>query len=270
MTMDNKIHEYVRPCKVRDLTFKIKRYWDEGPPMSFSDLGWSYEEKRRFRYMLQDYMHSFFRFDDHNGKLVLDLGCGAGIDSLEFARYGAHVISVDFSESSIALTKLLYVEAGLYHIGHVVLCDARHLPFRDRCVDVVYSFGVIHHIPEAETVINECWRVLKDGGKFMGMVYNRDSLMYAYSILYLQGIKRGLLKEVGLEELENMTERRAGNPYTKLYTKEELYSLLKERFGAIEIAVKYDVIDTEHKRKVKVAVPPGIEVGWHLVFKCVK
>jgi len=63
-------------------------YWGVSPPMRFDEL--SYEEKRKFRYDLQDYMHAFFQFDKFSGKKILEVGSGAGIDSCEFARNGAN------------------------------------------------------------------------------------------------------------------------------------------------------------------------------------
>jgi 2-polyprenyl-3-methyl-5-hydroxy-6-metoxy-1,4-benzoquinol methylase len=68
---------------------EIKKYWEQSTPMSFVPEKLSYEEKRNFRYSLQDYMHDVFRFADFLGKSVLEIGCGAGIDSAEFARNGA-------------------------------------------------------------------------------------------------------------------------------------------------------------------------------------
>jgi len=256
------------PHAADDLKSKIKKYWDEGPPMTFLDLGWKYEEKRKFRYELQDYMHDFFKFSEQKDKLVLDLGSGAGIDSLEFTRYGAEVVSVDLSYSSVLATRNLYNEADYGQRANVILCDARRLPFRKGVFDIVYSFGVLHHIPEVEEVLREVCRVLKSQGEFMGMVYNQDSLLFAYSILYLKGVRAGLLRFQDIESLANLTERRPGNPYTKLYTKEELHRLLGNYFFFNEISVRFNVIDTEKQRKVKLNIPDELELGWHLVFKC--
>lgn len=65
---------------------EIMHYWEQSTPMSFVPEKLGYEEKRKFRYSLQDYMHDAFRFADFSGKLVLEVGSGAGIDSAEFAQ----------------------------------------------------------------------------------------------------------------------------------------------------------------------------------------
>ncbi|MCS7142780.1 MAG: class I SAM-dependent methyltransferase [Aigarchaeota archaeon] len=259
-----------RQREVRSRIKEIKRYWDEGPPMAFYDKGLSYEEKRRFRYGLQDYMHSTFRFEDYRDKLVLDLGCGAGIDSVEFARNGARVVSCDVSDASVNATIGLYRETGLEGVADVVQCSATQMPFRGSSFDAVYSFGVLHHIPQDKRVVSEISSILRRGGSFLGMVYNMDSLLFAYSILYLRGVKRGLLRSKDLKKLMNMTERREGNPYTKLYTKDDLRGLLERRFAVDWIKVRYNVIDTERERKIKVDVPDELDLGWHITFRCTK
>ena len=65
---------------------KIKEYWEGATPMNFTDEKWSYKRKRAFRYELQDYMHGTFGFENWKGKKVLEVGCGSGIDAIEFAR----------------------------------------------------------------------------------------------------------------------------------------------------------------------------------------
>lgn len=245
----------------------IKDYWEKGPPMSFQGL--SYEKKREFRYSLQGYMQNTFRFDNFDGKLVLDLGCGAGIDSAEFARSGASVVSVDFTKTAVTLTQNLLKEAKLP--AEVKLADATSLPFEKETFDCVYCFGLLHHIPDVEKAVSEIHRVLKPGGQVIAMVYHKDSLLYAYSIVYLRGIKGGLLEKFTLDEiLSRYSERREGNPYTKAYTKAEAEALLSPYFGNCTIEVHYNVIDLPGQRKVKVNLPNEYELGWHLIIKAVK
>lgn len=250
---------------------KIREFWSKSVPMTFEDKPKSYEEKRSFRYGLQDYMHQVFRFDRFRGKNVLEIGVGAGIDSAEFLRNGAKTVGVDFSPLAVESAKVLFREADLD--GQVLLTDAKHLPFRDSHFDVIYSYGVIHHIPEVTVVLQEARRVLRRNGLFMGMVYNRDSLLYAYSIMYLHGIKEGLLAQ-GKNELEvasSFSERAAGNLYTKPYTKDEIAGLLGEFFGGVQVETHYNVIDTFERRKVRFAIDTGkADLGWHLTFKATK
>jgi len=82
---------------------QIRDYWEHSPPMSFIGEGLNYEAKWEFRYSLQDYMHDVFRFSSFAGKLVLDLGCGVGIDSAEFIRNGSQVVAARRKQSIILM-----------------------------------------------------------------------------------------------------------------------------------------------------------------------
>ena len=239
---------------------RIKDFWEQGSPMSFIGENFSYEEKRKFRYSLQDYMHSTFKFDNFVGKSVLDLGCGAGIDSAEFARNGASVVSADFTRTATQSTQDLLREANL--LAQVVQADATYLPFQNETFDCVYSFGVLHHIPDVEKAVVEIKRVLKPGGQVMAMLYNRDSLLYGYSVVYLRGIKEGLLEKLTIDEvLSRYSERREDNPYTKVYTKAEARALFSRYFNSCSVKVRYNVIDLLEQRKVKVSLPDKYELG---------
>src|SRR4030042_918805 len=242
---------------------EIIQYWERSTPMSFVPEGLSYEQKRNFRYSLQDYMHDAFRFNDFSGKLVLEIGCGSGIDSAEFARNGAKVISTDLTRAGVELTQGLFKENGLP--ASVIQCDAKNLPFKSETFDCVYSFGVLHHFPEIDAALTEIHRVLKPGGRVMTMLYNRDSLLYAYSIIYWRGIKEGLLQTLTPEQLvARYSERNEGCPYTSLYTKEDAKSLFSSWFRQITTEVHYNVLDLPEQRKVKVDIPDGYELGWPL------
>jgi ubiquinone/menaquinone biosynthesis C-methylase UbiE len=247
----------------------LKAFWEQGPPMGFIGENYSYEEKREFRYSLQDYMHDVFQFESFTGKRVLEIGCGAGIDSAEFARNGAIVTSTDFTERSVQAAKELLAEANLP--VNVVQADATNLQFEDNSFDCVYSFGVLHHIPDVEKALAEIKRVLKPGGQVMAMLYNRDSLLCGYSIIYLRGIKEKYLEKLTMDELlARFSERKEDNPYTRVYSKAEAKALFAKYFKSCAVAVRYNVIDLPEQRKVKVDVPDKYELGWHLIVKGVK
>jgi 2-polyprenyl-3-methyl-5-hydroxy-6-metoxy-1,4-benzoquinol methylase len=248
---------------------ETRSFWEQGPPMGFIGENISYEEKRKFRYSLQDYMHDSFGFEKFGGKKVLEIGCGGGIDSAEFARNGAIVTSTDFTEIGVQTTKNLLKEANLP--SQVFRADATGLQFEDNTFDVVYSFGVLHHIPKIEKALAEIKRVLKPGGLLMVMVYNRNSLLYGYSIVYLHGVQEKQLEKLTIDELTaKYSERKEDNPYTKVYTKAEAKALFSQYFESCSVDVRYSVIDLPQQRKVKCSVSDEYELGWHLIVKGAK
>ena len=101
------------------------------------------------------------------GEVVLDLGCGAGFDSLLAARDvgpTGRVIGVDMTEAMLDKARAAADERGLenaeFRQGH-----AEELPLEDGSVDVAISNGVINLTPDKEATLRELWRVLKPGGR---------------------------------------------------------------------------------------------------------
>jgi len=242
------------------MEIETKNYWEKSTPWAYKQEKLSYIERRKMRYDLQDYMMEAIGFDRYSGKKLLEIGCGAGIDSAEFARNGAHVTAVDFTDNAVSLTRNTLSEAGL--TADVMKCDANNLKFSDNTFDVVYSYGVLHHIPEMDGALKEIIRVLKEEGEGIFMVYNRDSLLNAYSILYLHR-HEGKSEE----ELASMySERNMGNPYTRLFSKKGAEEFFGRYFDEVVVETYYNVIDTEGQRKVKVSAPT--DLGWHHIIHC--
>jgi arsenite methyltransferase len=100
------------------------------------------------------------------GERVLDLGCGASLDSLVAAQMVGPEGSVTIDMTAEMLAK---ARAGAEELGaantRFVEGEAEHLPFEDGSFDVVVSNGVIDLIPDKDAVFSELHRVLRPGGR---------------------------------------------------------------------------------------------------------
>lgn len=100
---------------------------------------------------------------DLRGKSLLDLGCGAGENSVYFARQGANCVASDCSPGMVQTAQKLAAANGVQLEGRVI--DAMAIDFPDNCFDVVYASNLLHHIPDVSVTLREMHRVLKPGGK---------------------------------------------------------------------------------------------------------
>jgi arsenite methyltransferase len=101
------------------------------------------------------------------GERVLDLGCGAGTDSLVAAQMVAPhgtVTGVDMTPEMLAKARAAAGELGVGN-AEFVEAEAERLPFADGSFDVVISNGVIDLIPDKDAVFAELFRVLRPGGR---------------------------------------------------------------------------------------------------------
>jgi len=103
----------------------------------------------------------------HPGEHVVDVGCGAGIDSLIAAKMvgaGGHVIGVDMTAAMLNKAQRAAAEAGFAHV------EFRHgyaesLPVPDGWADVIISNGVLNLMPDKSAALREMARVLKPTGR---------------------------------------------------------------------------------------------------------
>jgi arsenite methyltransferase len=101
------------------------------------------------------------------GERVLDLGSGAGTDSLIAAQMvgeEGHVTGIDMTPAMLTKARAAAVAMGLSNVEFVE-GEAERLPFPDGTFDVVLSNGVIDLIPDKDAVFSELQRVLGPGGR---------------------------------------------------------------------------------------------------------
>ena len=105
----------------------------------------------------------------HLGEMVLDVGCGAGVDAIiaglmvgpDGSVEGVDIVSeiIARAEKNLKLTNLNNVKFNTI--------TGEKLPFGDSTFDVIISNGVINLIPDKETSLKEILRVLKPAGRLM-------------------------------------------------------------------------------------------------------
>lgn len=114
--------------------------------------------------------------DSCRGKRLLEIGCGIGIDGRYFSSIGVKYQAVDLSRESLRLAQSHF--AMKQFSAKFSNADATRLPFADDTFDVVYSSGVLHHIPDMAGACREATRVLRPGGTARVMLYHRNSYHY--------------------------------------------------------------------------------------------
>ena len=97
------------------------------------------------------------------GKRILDLGCGAGENSVYFAKRGAVCVAADYSPGMVEVALQLATANQVEIEGCTE--NAIALSFPDNSFDIVYASNLLHHLPDPQAAIKEMCRVLKPGGK---------------------------------------------------------------------------------------------------------
>jgi len=101
------------------------------------------------------------------GEYILDVGCGAGLDSLIAARMVGNegkVIGVDMTPEMIAKARQNAAEAGLSNVEFIE-DFSEQLPVPTEWADVIISNGAVNLSPDKDMVFSELFRVLKPGGR---------------------------------------------------------------------------------------------------------
>jgi len=162
-------------------------------------------ESRRFiRYRRRRYIGitELMPTAGHDGKTILDYGCGPGIESAAFGleSKGITLICADVSAPAIAKAKSLLalhnIEARFIEIAH----DGYEIDLQDGSVDLIHCSGVLHHTKHPVKILSEFSRLLRVGGEGQIMVYNYDCLYMHLYVSYLLMIK--LEKYGGLRKRE--------------------------------------------------------------------
>jgi ubiquinone/menaquinone biosynthesis C-methylase UbiE len=179
-----------------------------------------------------------FPYELYRGKKVLEIGCGMGTMAMNWARHGAHICAMDLNPNAVAQTAARFRLFGLD--AQILEADSNAIPFRDSSFDYVYSWGVLHHSPDLDISIDELFRVLRSGGRFGVMLYNRHSILYWYSIQYTEGFlhhESQFLTPLQLASRYTDGDRREGNPHTWPVTKSEMRELFLRYSAELQIKV---------------------------------
>lgn len=274
--MENEIQDFwqTHPCGaelVGDLPVESR--------VNYLDFFDRYDD---YRYKKEPHILSNLERIDFHGKRVLEIGLGQGADSEQIAQRGGIFSGIDLTDESVKRTKMRFSLKGL-SFDRIEQASALDLPFENNAFDIVYSHGVLHHIPEIRKAANEIFRVLRPDGQLIVMLYAKRSLNYLLSIvalrrlgllgLYGLGIKAGGIYGVHLENARkagiwnylsmknfiNVSTDGPFNPYSKVYGSKEV----REDFP--------DFYIVKHERHFVHAPPLKVKwlplaglLGWHL------
>lgn len=219
----------------------VKEFWDRRPcniRHSRSRVGTRkyFDEVERRKYFVEPHIPKFARFPKWKGKKVLEIGCGIGTDTINFARAGAEVTAVEISQKSLNIAKK---RARVYNLQNKIkfyLANAEELsktvPIEP--YDLIYSFGVIHHTPHPEKAICEIKKYCDEKTTVKIMIYNR----YAWKVLWIL-IKFGKGAFWKIDQLiAKHSEAATGSPVTYVYSKGQAENLLNY-FKILEISLDH-------------------------------
>lgn len=210
---------------------RVRAYWNSRPcnlrhspqPVGTREY---FDEVEARKYFVEPHIPGFAEFPRWAGKRVLEIGCGIGTDTVNFARAGARVTAVDLSEESLVLARRRADVFGLSDRIDFRAADAERLSetVTPEPYDLVYSFGVIHHTPHPERVVEQVRRhFVGPDSEFKLMVYHRNSWKVLW-ILLTEG--KGAFWKLD-ELIARNSEAQTGCPVTYTYTPGSVRRLLR-------------------------------------------
>jgi SAM-dependent methyltransferase len=262
---------------------RVREFWNARPcniRHSVKPLGTReyFDDVERRKYFVEPHIPAFADFQKWGGRRVLEIGCGLGTDTVNFARAGAQVAAVELSDESAALARKRLELYGLSKCATIHVGNAEELPaiVRPQPFDLVYSFGVIHHSPHPRRIVEHLTRYMTRDSELRLMVYARVS----YKLFWI-------MKEEGVWDMSRIdelvarnSEAQTGCPVTYTYSAERARALL-EGFRILEMRkahiFTWDVEAYKRHEYVKASDWAHVsdeelsdlerELGWHLLIR---
>lgn len=222
-----------------------------------------FEELEAYRFEKLDYLPRVVDFGAYNGKRLLEVGCGIGIDLARFAKLGAVVTGIDLAETSIDLARKNFDRYGLR--GDFRVMDGERLQFDEGSFDLVYAHGVLQYTHDAARMVREIHRVLRPGGEAILMVYNRYSWLNFLSKVMKVGLEHEdapVLNKYSIGEFRRML-----NLFSRV-------KIIPERFPVrtrLQQGVKAVIYNTFFVGAFNLIPRPLVRpLGWHIMAKAIK
>jgi SAM-dependent methyltransferase len=167
---------------------KIKDYWNNQPcNINHSQKKYLskeyFNEIRKKKYFVEKHILNFANHKKYKNKHVLEIGCGIGTDAIEFIKHGAKYVGIDYSEKSIQICKERAKIFGLNKFNPLFFVDncenpknlINYLKTNKIKIDLIYSFGVIHHTKNMKKAFETIYKIADKKTKIKIMLYAKNS-----------------------------------------------------------------------------------------------
>ncbi len=203
---------------------------------------------------------------------ILDVGCGIGGSSLYLAgKFKAEATGITLSPVQAARANERAQYAGLIGTCRFQVADAQAMPFPDDSFDLVWSLESGEHMPDKTKFLQECYRVLKPGGKLIVVTWchrpTDNSPLTADEQKHLQDIYRvyclpyvislpeyeAIARQLPLNNLRTADWSTAVAPFwdfviDSAFTPQALFGLLTSGWETIQGALSLGLMSDGYKR----------------------
>lgn len=158
------------PIEIEKFSQLAHKWWD--PQSEFKPL-------HEINPLRLDYID---RHASLSGKTVLDVGCGGGILSESMAGLNARVTGIDLSDKALQVARLHLLESGKQ-------VNYRKITVEDMAIeqpgqfDVVTCLEMLEHVPDPDSVVRACAKLVKPGGWVFFSTLNRNPKSYLFAVL---------------------------------------------------------------------------------------
>jgi ubiquinone/menaquinone biosynthesis C-methylase UbiE len=195
-------------------------------------------------FSLYPYLPDYFIRESFRGKRVLEIGLGYGTLGQALAEKGCDYHGLDIAAGPVAMMgyRLSQLDWSNWK-GKVQIGSVLDIPFKDSTFEYVYSIGCLHHSGDIERSVSEAYRVLKDGGKAVIMLYNKHSfrLLVQVPLMRVLGIFPNMKRYKSINEkirsLYDTSEDGSAAPHTDFVSSREVRRIF-EKFSRVKIDIR--------------------------------
>ncbi|AFZ33190.1 Tocopherol O-methyltransferase [Gloeocapsa sp. PCC 7428] len=251
--------------------------WEQiwGEHMHHGYYGAAGNDKKERRQAQIDLIEELLKWSDvQQAEKILDVGCGIGGSSLYLAeKFQAHVTGITLSPVQAARATERAQAAGLSQNTHFQVADALNMPFADATFDFVWSLESGEHMPDKVKFMQECYRVLKPGGKLLMVTWchrptdgvageltaderkHLEEIYQVYCLPYVISLPEyeAIARNLGLQDIRTADWSKAVAPFWNVvidsaFNPGAILGLLFSGWGTIQAALSLGLMSRGYER----------------------